>query len=68
VSKHETGDAQVYPVVGRKGYAIVFEASNHQELLRFLYGNSMTFDEEYRVFPLTSIDHEVAALRDFNHI
>lgn len=68
VTKQQTGAAQVYPTAGRKGYAIVVDVPNHQELLRFLYGNSMTFDEDYRVFPLAPIDEEIEVLRENNFI
>lgn len=63
-SEHQAGRARVYPAAGRKGYAIVVDLPSHQELLRFLYGNSMTFDEDYRVFPLAAIDEEIEVLRE----
>ncbi len=68
VTKHRTGAARVYPAAGRKGYAIVLDADSHADVLRFLYGNSMTFDEDYQVFPLASIDEEIEVLREFDFI
>jgi hypothetical protein len=66
--QHLQGKARVYPAAGRKGYAIVVDVPSHQELLRFLYGNSMTFDEDYRLFPLASIDEEIEVLRERSFI
>jgi hypothetical protein len=63
VAQHESGRARVYPVAGRKGYAIVADFDDHRDLLDFLYGNSMTFDEDYQVFPLASLDDEADVLR-----
>lgn len=68
VSQHKAGRAQVYPAAGRKGYAIVLEAERHRDVIEFLYGNSMTFDEDYQVFPLADVDDEIEVLRQFNHI
>lgn len=67
-SKHRQGEARVFPAAGRKGYAMLLEADEHKDVLRFLYGNSMTFDEDYKVFPLASIDDEIAVLKECNHI
>jgi hypothetical protein len=66
--KHKQGEARVFPAAGRKGYAIFVVVDEHKDLLRFLYGNSMTFDEDYRVFPLASIDDEIDVLRECKHI
>ena len=68
IEQHRSGRARVYPIAGRKGYAIIADFANHSELLEFLYGNSMTFDEDYRVFPLASLDDEEKALRQFGFI
>ena len=68
VDQHRSGRAQVFPAAGRKGYAIVVDVDSHKELLDFLYGNSMTFDEDYRVFPLAEVDEEIDVLRKFNFI
>jgi len=68
VRQHQTGRARVYPVAGRKGYAIIAEFENHGDLLEFLYGNSMTFDEDYRVFPLASLAEEEKVMRQFGFI
>lgn len=67
-NQHEAGRAQVFPAAGRKGYAIVLDAASHKDLLDFLYGNSMTFDEDYQVFPLADIDEEIDVLRTYDFI
>lgn len=68
VTQHDAGIARVFTVAGRKGYAIFVEVENHRQLLEFLYGNSMTFDEDYRVLPLASLDDEAEVLHQFNFI
>jgi hypothetical protein len=68
VSQHHAGRARVFPAAGRKGYAILIDARDHADVIDFLYGNSMTFDEDYQVFPLAEIDDEIAALRRHGHI
>jgi hypothetical protein len=68
VDHQRSGRAQVYPAAGRKGYAIVVDVDSHKELIDFLYGNSMAFDEDYQVFPLAPIDDEIDVLRKFEFI
>lgn len=68
VSQHHSGRARVFPAAGRKGYAILIDALDHADVIDFLYGNSMTFDEDYEVFPLAEVDDEIAALERHGHI
>ena len=68
VSQHESGRARVYPAAGRKGYCILVEVEDHTDLLDLLYGNPMTFDEEYQVFALAEIEEEIEVLRKHRHI
>ena len=47
------GKARVFPVDGLKGYAIFFDVTSHEELLKRLRGNPMHDIEETRVYALS---------------
>ena len=47
------GKARIFPIVGIKGYASVFEVSSHEELLKLLNGNPMAPIETYTIHPLS---------------
>ena len=51
--------AEVYSIVGRKGYAIFIDVESHDELIDILHKNPMVQDEETEVFPLGTVDGEV---------
>jgi muconolactone delta-isomerase len=51
--------AEVYSIVGRKGYAIFVDVDSHDELIDILHKNPMVQDEETEVFPLGTVEGEV---------
>ena len=51
--------AEVYSIVGRKGYAIFIDVNSHDELIDILHKNPMVQDEETEVFPLGTVEGEV---------
>lgn len=52
--------AEVYAIVGRKGYAVLLDVDSHDELIDILHKNPMVQDEETEVFALGSVEGEVA--------
>jgi len=52
--------AEVYAIVGRKGYAILLDVGSHDELIDILHRNPMVQDEETEVYALGSVEGEVA--------
>jgi hypothetical protein len=44
--------AQVFPIVGIKGYATLVDVSSHEELKSILTGNAMCNIEQYTVITL----------------
>jgi muconolactone delta-isomerase len=52
--------AEVYSIVGRKGYAILLDVDSHDDLIDILHRNPMVQDEETDVFALGSVEGEVA--------
>lgn len=51
--------AEVYSVVGRKGYAVFVDVDSHDELIDILHRNPMVQDEETEVFPLGTVEGEL---------
>lgn len=51
--------AEVYSIVGRKGYAILIDVDSHDELIDILHKNPMVQDEETEVFPLGTVEGEL---------
>lgn len=56
--------AEVYALVGRKGYAILLDVDSHDELIDILHKNPMVQDEETDVFALSSVEGEVETARE----
>ena len=51
--------AEVYSVVGRKGYAIFIDVDSHDELIDILHRNPMVQDEETEVLALGTVEGEL---------
>lgn len=47
--------AQVYPIVGLKGYATLVDVDSHEELREVVRGNAMGNIEEYSIIALTEL-------------
>ena len=52
--------AEVYSIVGSKGYAIFIDVASHEELIDILHRNPMVQDEETEVLPLGTVEGELA--------
>ena len=42
----------MYPVVGMKGYASIFDVSSHEELMKLINANPMAHIETYTIYAL----------------
>lgn len=49
------GRAKIWAAVSYDGYAMIIDASSHDELNKILEGNPRRGDEEYTVLPVTPI-------------
>ncbi len=47
--------AQVYPIVGYKGYATLVDVDDHEQLREVVGGNAMGHIEEYSIIALTDL-------------
>jgi hypothetical protein len=47
--------AQVYPIVGYKGYATLVDVDDHDELRQVVRGNAMGHIEEYTILALADL-------------
>ena len=47
--------AQVYPIVGYKGYATLVDVDDHEQLREVVRGNAMGHIEEYSIIALTDL-------------
>jgi hypothetical protein len=55
---HDARRAEVYSVVGRKGYAILIDVDSHDELIDILVKSPMGQDEEHDVYALGTVEAE----------
>ena len=46
------GKAKIFPIVGLKGYASIFDVASHEELMKLLNGNPMAHIETYTIYAL----------------
>ena len=44
--------ARIFPIVGMKGYASIFDVPSHEELMKLLNGNPMAAIETYTIYAL----------------
>lgn len=51
--------AEVYSIVGRKGYAVFIDVASHDELIDILHRNPMVQDEETDIYPLGTVEGEL---------
>lgn len=60
----DEGRAEVYSIVGRKGYAVLLEVESADELIDILMKNPMGQDEETDVLVLGTIEAERATAEE----
>jgi hypothetical protein len=55
VDLDNSNHAQVYPIVGYKGYATLVDVDDHEQLRDVVRGNAMGHIEEYSIIALTDL-------------
>jgi len=55
VNLDQSNRAQVYPIVGYKGYATLVDVDDHDQLREVVRGNAMGHIEEYSIIALADL-------------
>ncbi len=55
INLDQSNRAQVYPIVGYKGYATLVDVDDHDELREVVRGNAMGHIEEYTILALADL-------------